>query len=53
MVVEVTEENNEADRVDQHNHVHGVWEVTISKQIVGDVNGYYEKLELGGPETDR
>lgn len=48
MVVEVTEESDEAERVSQHDHVHGVGEVTLSKQVVGGVDGYCEKLELGG-----
>lgn len=48
MVVEVTEESDEAERVGQYNYVHGVREVTVSKQIVGGVDGNCEKLELGG-----
>lgn len=52
MIVEVTEESDEAERVGQHNHVHGVREVTVSKEVVGGVDGYYEKLELGGRQTD-
>lgn len=48
VVVEVTEESDEAERVGQHNYVHGVREVTVSKQIVGGVDGNCEKLELGG-----
>ena len=52
VVVEVTEESDEAERVGQHNHVHGIREVTVSEQVVGGVDGDYEKLELGG-ETGR
>lgn len=48
VVVEVTEESDEAERVGQDDHVHGVGEVTVGKQVVGGVDCYYEKLELGG-----
>lgn len=44
VVVEVTEESDEAERVSQHNHVHGVREVTVSEQVVGGVDSDYEKL---------
>ncbi len=50
MVVEVTEESDEAERVGQDDHVHGVREVTVGKQVVRGVDCYYEKLELGGRE---
>lgn len=53
MVVEVTEESDEAERVGQHNHVHGVREVTVSKQVVGGVDGYREKLELEGRQVNK
>lgn len=53
MVVEVTEEGDEAERVGQHHHVHGVREVTVSKQVVGGVDGHYEELELGRKQTDK
>lgn len=46
MVVEVTEESNEAERVSQHNHVHGVRKVTVSEQVVSGVDGHGNKLEL-------
>lgn len=46
MVVEVAEEGDEAERVGQHNHVHGVREVTVGEQVVGSVDGHNEKLEL-------
>ena len=53
MVVEVTEESNEAESVGQHHGVHGVREVAVGKQVVSGVDGYYKKLELGGRETHR
>ncbi len=53
LVVEVTEESDEAERVGHDNHVHGVWEVAVSKQVVGGVDCHYKKLELRGRETDR
>lgn len=53
MVVEVTEECDKAEGVGQHNHVHGVREVTVSEQVVGGVDGDYEKLELGGETGSR
>lgn len=52
LVVEVTEENDEAQRVGEHDHVHGVREVTVDKHVEGGVEGYYDKLELGGRQTD-
>lgn len=48
MVVEVAEESDEAERVGQHNYVHGVGEVAVGKQVVGGVDGHGEELELGG-----
>lgn len=45
-VVEVAEESDEAERIGQHDHVHGVREVAVGKQVVGGVDGHYEKLEL-------
>lgn len=51
VVVEVTEESDETERVGKHSHVHGVREVTVDKQVVGGVEGYDKKLELRG-QTD-
>lgn len=45
-VVEVTEENDEAERICQNSDVHIVREVTVSKQIVAGMDSHYEKLEL-------
>lgn len=45
-VVEVGEESDEAERVGQHHHVHGVWEVAVSVQVVGGVGGHGEELQL-------
>lgn len=45
-VVEVTEENDEAEGICQNSDVHRVREVTVSKQIVGGMDSHYEKLEL-------
>lgn len=46
-VVEVTEEHDEAERVGQHHHVHGVREVAVIVQVVGGVGGHGEELQLG------
>lgn len=46
MAVKVTEENNEAERIGQHDSVHGVGEVAVDKQVVGGVRGDDEKLQL-------
>lgn len=45
-VVEVTEENDEAERICQNGDVHRVREVTVSQQIVAGMDSHYEKLEL-------
>lgn len=45
-VVEVSEESDEAERVGQHHHVHGVGEVAVGVQVVGGVAGHSEELQL-------
>ena len=47
-VIEVTEKSDEAERVGEHHHVHGVGEVAVSEQVVGGVDGDDEELELWG-----
>lgn len=53
VVVEVAEESDEAERVGQHNRVHGVGEVAVGKQVVGGVDGHSEELELGGGRDNK
>lgn len=46
MVVEVAEKSDEAEGVSKHHSIHGVWEVTVSEEVVGGVDRHNEELEL-------
>lgn len=52
LIVEVSEEYDEAEGVDKHHRVHGVWEVAVSEQVVAGVDGHYEELELGSQRVN-
>lgn len=46
LVIEVTEEDDEGDAVTKHQHVHGVGEVTLCKQVVARVQEEQQELQL-------
>ena len=46
LVVEITEEENEADTIAKHHNVHGVREVALREQVVSGVRCQKHKLHL-------
>lgn len=52
LIVEVAEESNETDTVGKHHSIHGVWEVTLSEEVVACVSGQQDKLELKPPSGE-
>lgn len=53
LVVEVAEEQDEADAVGEHNGVHRVGEVTLGEQVVAGVCGEKNELQLEMKEVVR
>ena len=46
LVVEITEEENEADTIAKHHNIHGVREVALCEQVVSCVHCQKHKLHL-------
>lgn len=51
LVVEVAEEQDEAEAVGKHNRIHGVGEITLCEQVIASVCGQKYKLELKNKKT--